>query len=80
MPVGVGGAGFGFQSREHVRVTLVTTNGRYSRRVVATQSGRFVVSFTGALVDRCGGFQVFALGNHGRAAVKRPPLPACMPA
>ena len=79
MPVGVGGAGF--QSREHVRVTLVTTNGRYSRRVVATQSGRFVVSFTGALVDRCGGFQGFAVGNHGsRAAVKRPPLPACLPA
>ena len=79
VPVGVTGAGF--HSREHVRVTLVTASGNYPRRVIATKSGLFVVTFSGALVDRCGGFQVFAVGNHGsRAAVKRPPLPACMPA
>ena len=79
VPVGIGGAGF--HASEHVRVTLVASSGNYARRVVATRSGRFVVTFSGIPVDRCSGFQVIAVGNHGsRAVFKRPPLPACAPA
>jgi hypothetical protein len=78
-PVVVSGARF--HARERVRVTLVASSGSYARHVIATRNGRFVVTFSGVPVDRCGAIQVSAAGNRGsRAVVKRPPLPACMPA
>jgi len=73
-------AGAGFHARERVRVTLVA-QGSHAQVVTATRSGSFTVSFSGVPVDRCTGFQVFAVGQRGsRAEVKRPPLPACLPA
>ena len=78
-PVTVGGNGF--RSLEIVRVRLTVHAGTYARRVRASRTGGFVVSFAGTPVSRCDATLVTAVGNQGsRAELKKPPLPACMPA
>ena len=72
-----------FRAGERVRVTLVAPalELRLPRRVTASPTGRFTVRFDRPRPGPCLGFTVTAVGSGGsRAVVKRPPLPACMPA
>lgn len=73
-------AGAGFHAGEHVRVTVYAKITRVER-TTATLRGAFRTSFGNVPVGRCSGFRVVAVGNLGsRATLKRPPLPACLPA
>jgi hypothetical protein len=77
-PLTVSGSAFG--SLERVRLRLVVRTGTLTRRVVATRAGGFSVSFGAVPASRCG-MVLVAVGNRGsRPELKRPPLPACMPA
>jgi hypothetical protein len=74
--------GRGFHRHERVRV-VVRQNSRVTvvHRLRAGRRGRFTTTFGGVGLDRCGSFSVTAFGRAGsRAMLKRPPLPACMPA
>jgi hypothetical protein len=72
--------GVGFKAREHARLTLTVANDQTVRRVIARAAGGFVVSFGVVPLSRCDGYLVVAVGNRGsRAALKRPPLPECLP-
>jgi hypothetical protein len=78
MPLVVRGAGF--RAQEHVRVTA-QTNPAQLKRVTATLTGGFRVTFDDVLVSRCDNFRVIAVGNLGsRVVIKRLPAPACLPA
>ena len=67
--------GTGFRPRERVTVTAgtVVTHAR------ATRLGAFTLD-TGAMLSRCSGLVVRAVGNAGSAVFLKLPLPACMPA
>jgi hypothetical protein len=73
--------GKGFHKAERVRVTLVA-NGETQRRTTrASRTGVFQTDFGTVPLGRCGGFSVRAAGTKGSvAALKRPPLPGCIPA
>ena len=55
-----------FASRERVRVTVETSRESATRRVRASASGSFVVSFSG--VNACDGLSVRATGERGSHA------------
>jgi hypothetical protein len=66
-----------FLPRERVTVRINVNEDRRLRRVTATRTGRFTVTFTGVLVhDRCNSpFRIWAIGARGsRAEMKMPPL------
>jgi|1185.fasta_scaffold263180_1 hypothetical protein len=78
-PVSVHGSGFG--ARERVRVRVRASGARTtSRHVRATRRGRFTVSFSRILIDRCSAFSVTAVGRSGRRATLRRARPQCPPA
>jgi hypothetical protein len=70
--------GTGFFAGERVRVTFSAVGGAVVRRATADVRGAFTASSDKALVSRCAGFRIVAVGNRGsRAVLKRIPLPAC---
>jgi hypothetical protein len=73
-------SGQSFKPSERVRLVLSATQVSRKRTVRATSGGSFVASFSITL-GRCNGFTVRATGSGGsKALLKRPPLPACLPA
>jgi hypothetical protein len=73
--------GRGFHPAEHVRVKLIANDETIRRNATASPAGLFRTDFGTVPLGRCGGFSVRAVGSRGSvAALKRPPLPACMPA
>jgi hypothetical protein len=74
--------GRGFHTDERVRVLLrQASRATVVNRLRADRYGRFTTTFGGVSLGRCGGFSVVAIGRAGsRATLKRPQLPACMPA
>jgi hypothetical protein len=78
-PFAVGGRHF--KAHERVIVTLTVQRTRTVRRATATATGTFRVSFGDVALGRCGSYTVRAAGLKGSVAIlKRPPLPACIPA
>lgn len=68
-------AGRDFVARERVRVRVTTAGERAVRRVRASRSGSFRVTFSSVDVDRCSGLSAVATGSRGsRATLKRVPL------
>ena len=74
--------GAAFHRRERVRLVLRPGSGAaVTRRVRASSSGTFTFAFPTAKLGRCAGWTVTATGAAGsRATLRRPPLPACLPA
>jgi hypothetical protein len=74
--------GTSFHARERVRVVLRPASGAATtKRVRAGRHGSFTTTFASVQLSRCAAFQVTAQGSNGsRATLRRPPLPACMPA
>lgn len=70
--------GTGFRAAERVRVTAIS-EWRRTKRVVATRTGRFTVSFGGVAYDRCNGLVVTAEGAQGSLARFKLPQPLCPP-
>jgi hypothetical protein len=72
--------GAGFLAGEQVRV-IARTPAVSTRTVRARTDGTFVVSFRGAIVDRCSVTRVTARGSSGSTAgLKLLPSPMCPPA
>ena len=72
--------GSGFRARERVRVVASVGHASATKRVQASRHGSFSASFR-FRAGHCSGLAVVAVGSAGsRATLKRPPLPACMPA
>lgn len=73
--------GKGFRAREHVRVIVKVAKPAvtWKRTAIATRRGTFQAVIGLVQTGRCG-FSVRAVGSHGSvAAMKSPPMPACMP-
>ena len=75
-PVTVHGAGF--HRHEHVRVTVRQPMAQSTKRMTATSSGTFTVSFPNVKVKACQSLSVIAAGSDGSHAVlvRRPVCPA----
>ena len=75
-PVTVHGAGF--HRYEHVRVTVRQPMAQSTKRMTATSSGMFTVSFPNVKVKACQSLSVIAAGSDGSHAVlvRRPVCPA----
>src|SRR3954452_1262868 len=71
--------GTGFFPGERVRLTLRTGDDVIYRRATASPAGVFRSSFGTVTIGRCGGFSIRAATKRHAAALKTPPLPACMP-
>jgi hypothetical protein len=70
-----------FHPAERVRVTVVVNGETLRRTAKVTARGSFRTVFGVVSFGRCGSFSARAVGTGGSLAVlKRPPLPACMPA
>jgi hypothetical protein len=72
--------GSAFHAHERVRLVLRRRTGAPTiRHASADAAGAFVATFTGAKVNRCGGFSIVATGTEGsRATMLRTlPLPSC---
>lgn len=68
-----------FRPYSHVKVTLISA-AKTTKRVRAGAHGRFTVTFSSAVVDRCTQWTLKAI-QPGRAPVLiRGPKPACAPA
>jgi hypothetical protein len=68
-------SGRDFVARERVRVRVTTAGDRAVRRVRASRSGAFRLTFSGLDFDRCNGLSAVATGSQGsRATLKRVPL------
>lgn len=78
-PLSVRGAGF--HARERVTVLLHQAEGATrAHHVTTSRAGSFTATFLGALLGRCAGVSITAVGAAGdRAMLKRIPLPACHP-
>jgi|tagenome__1003787_1003787.scaffolds.fasta_scaffold20923269_2 hypothetical protein len=74
--------GTAFRPHERVRVVVRAPGGpQRDRRVRAGAHGGFKAVFDDLRWGRCRGVSVTATGSRGsRATLRRPPLPACMPA
>jgi hypothetical protein len=75
-------AGARFLPRERVTVRLSVNEDRRLRRVTATSTGRFTVTFDGvAVYDRCNSrFRIWAVGARGSEAELKMPQLLCPPA
>jgi len=71
--------GTGFFAGERVRLTLRTGGDIVYRRATASRAGVFRSNFGTVTIGRCGGFSIRATTKRHAAALKTPPLPACMP-
>jgi hypothetical protein len=75
VPVTVHGAGF--HRHEHVRVTVRQPMAQSTKRMTASSSGTFSVSFPDVKVKACQSLSVTAVGSRGSHAtlVRRPVCP-----
>ena len=71
--------GTGFVSSERVLVRVRSKRGLTRKRVTATRSGAWVLTFPGILYERCAGLIVSAVGNQGSRAGMKLPQPLCPP-
>ena len=71
--------GTGFVSSERVLVRVRSKRGLTRKRVTATRSGAWVLTFPGILYERCAGLTVSAVGNQGSSAGMKLPQPLCPP-
>ena len=72
--------GVSFKRNERVRVVVAMGETRRVRRVRATRSGTFTVTFPGVAYDRClHGLVVTAAGGRGSAASIKLPMLLCPP-
>jgi hypothetical protein len=72
--------GSAFRAYERVRLVLRRRVGAPTiSHADANSAGSFVATFTGARLNRCGGFSIVATGSEGSRAtmLRSMPLPAC---
>jgi hypothetical protein len=71
--------GTGFVSGERVVVRVSSKRGVTRKRVTATRSGAWVLTFPAISYERCTGMTVSAVGNQGSRAGMKLPQPLCPP-
>ena len=71
--------GTGFVSSERVLVRVRSKRGLTHKRVTATRSGAWVLTFPSIAYERCAGLTVSAVGNQGSRAGMKLPQPLCPP-
>ncbi|HEX2432370.1 MAG TPA: hypothetical protein VHI55_00335 [Gaiellaceae bacterium] len=72
--------GTSFHSRERVRLVVVATQEKTTKRLTAGPGGAFVVRFSELAVDRCSGLTATAIGARGSRARLSSPNVYCPPA